>query len=151
MENHNSIMKIHKSVTFRKLHNSKLWSSIIRIMELHKRLSSLVQHRMMYICVQSMPFLCQSYHPPRCPHAVFQCKDQDYKFVIYSMSDSCMQFCWKCVLESKQNFKLTYFPKYSIFLLKHSNCTDGRAQSRAKIPRIHLVFYGKSPVETDLT
>ena len=24
-------------------------------------------------------------------------------------------------------------------------------QSRAKIPSIHLVFYGKSPVETDLT
>ena len=35
-------------------------------------------------------------------HAVFQCKDQDCKFVIHSMSDPCMQFCWKCVLESKQ-------------------------------------------------
>ena len=31
-------------------------------------------------------------------------------------------------LESKQNFKLTYFPQYSIFLLKHLNCTDNRAQ-----------------------
>ena len=61
-------------------------------------------------------------------HAVFQCKDQDYKFVIHSMSDSWVQFCWKCVLESKQNFKLTYFLKYSIFLLKHPNCIDSRAQ-----------------------
>ena len=61
-------------------------------------------------------------------HAVFQCKDQDYKFVIHSMSDTSIQFCWKCVLESKQNFKLTYYPKYSIFLLKHPNCTDSRTQ-----------------------
>ena len=45
MENHDWIMKIHKSVTFRKLHNSKLWSSIIRIMELHKRFSSSAQPR----------------------------------------------------------------------------------------------------------
>ena len=30
--------------------------------------------------------------------------------------------------ESKQNFKLIYFPKYSIFLLKHRNCTNSRAQ-----------------------
>ena len=44
-------MKMHKSVPFRKLHNLKLWSSIIRIMELHKRLSSLAQHRMMYIYI----------------------------------------------------------------------------------------------------
>ena len=49
-------MKIHKSVTYRKLHNSKLWSSIIRIIELHKRLSSLVQHRMMYLCVKSRTY-----------------------------------------------------------------------------------------------
>ena len=60
-------------------------------------------------------------------HAVFQWKDQDYKFVIHFMSDPCMQFCWKCVFESKQNFKLIYFPKYSIFLLKHRNCTNSRA------------------------
>ena len=49
-------------------------------------------------------------------------------FTLWVWSDPCMQFCWKCVLESKQNFKLTYFPKYSIFLLKHPNCTDSRAQ-----------------------
>ena len=69
IELHNSIiirnfMNIHKSITFRKLHNSKLWSSIIRIRDLRKRLSSLAQHRMMYICIQSMPFECQSYPPP---------------------------------------------------------------------------------------
>ena len=28
---------------------------------------------------------------------------------------------------------------------------DPMIQSRAKIPNIHLVFYGKSPVEIDLT
>ena len=86
-------------------------------------------------------------------HAVFQCKDQDYKFVIHSMSDPCLQFCWKCVLDNKQNFKLTYFPKYSIFILKHPNCTKQgpMKQPRAKIPSIKLVFYGKSPVVTDLT
>ena len=32
---------------------------------------------------------------------------------------------WKAL---KQNFKLTYFLKYSISLLKHPNCIDSRAQ-----------------------
>ena len=61
-------------------------------------------------------------------HEVFRCKEQGYKLVINFMYDTWVQYYWKHVLKSKQNFKPNHFLQHSIFSSKQQICTGSRAQ-----------------------